>query len=93
MQGAPSVAEDRSALVCRTFVEIVSDYLEGALPAPERWRVEAHRRACPSCRRYLEQIRSVIGALRLLRDAASAGAAAPPHRRGGAERPRPRPPA
>ena len=41
----------RSAeLVCIEFVEIVTDYLDGALPVPERERFERHFDACPHCR-------------------------------------------
>jgi anti-sigma factor RsiW len=51
----------RSAeLVCIDFVEIVTDYLEGALPVPERERFERHFDACPHCARYLAQLRETI---------------------------------
>ena len=47
-------------LACREFVELVTDYLEGAL-APERQAIfEAHMRECEGCLRYLEQIRVTI---------------------------------
>ncbi|MBV9195699.1 MAG: zf-HC2 domain-containing protein, partial [Solirubrobacterales bacterium] len=32
----------RDLLRCREFVELVTDYLEGALPAAQRDRFEAH---------------------------------------------------
>ena len=51
----------RSAeLVCIEFVEIVTSYLEGALPVPERERFEHHFDACPHCARYLVQLRETI---------------------------------
>ena len=45
---------------CRELVELVTDYLEGALPPPERVRFEAHLALCDGCEHYLEQMRSTI---------------------------------
>ena len=47
-------------IVCRDFVELVTDYLEGALPPRARAAVEAHLAGCEGCTRYLEQIRTTI---------------------------------
>jgi anti-sigma factor RsiW len=47
-------------LACRELVELVTDYLEGALPEAERARFEAHIAACPGCTAYLEQMRTTI---------------------------------
>ncbi len=47
-------------LRCQAFVELVTDYLEDALPAAERARFEAHLSLCPGCRNYLEQMRETI---------------------------------
>lgn len=49
-------------LVCREVVELVTSYLEGALPPAERSRFEAHLAVCPHCTRYLEQMRQTIAA-------------------------------
>jgi anti-sigma factor RsiW len=43
---------------CREVVEIVTDYLEDALSAEERARMDAHLEACPPCVLYVEQIRT-----------------------------------
>ena len=43
---------------CREVVEIVTDYLDGALAPEERMRLEAHLAACDPCRIYVEQIRT-----------------------------------
>lgn len=48
------------ALSCREFVELVTDYLEGALPAEERGRFEGHLAECIPCQTYLEQMRTTI---------------------------------
>jgi anti-sigma factor RsiW len=45
---------------CHTLVELVTDYLEGALPEDERARLEAHLAQCDGCTRYLEQIRTTM---------------------------------
>lgn len=50
----------RKDLVCEQAVELVTDYLEGALSRRDRRRFEAHIRACPNCRAYLDQIRQTI---------------------------------
>ena len=49
-------------MVCVELVEVITDYLDGALPAPDRHRFEAHLAACGPCRRYVEQFRGVIAA-------------------------------
>lgn len=50
-------------LVCSEFVQLVSDYLEGALPDEERRRFEAHLAECDGCAGYLEDVALVIGSL------------------------------
>jgi anti-sigma factor RsiW len=50
----------RRDLECQQAVELVTDYLEGALSRRQRRRFEAHIRACPNCSAYLEQIQAVI---------------------------------
>ena len=50
----------RRAMACREAVELVTDYLDGALSTRDRTRFEAHLAGCPNCSRYLEQIRTTI---------------------------------
>ena len=45
-------------LVCRQMVELITDYLEGALPRSQRQRFEAHIAGCEHCGEYLAQVRS-----------------------------------
>ncbi len=52
----------RDELVCQQVVELVTEYLEGALPRSERKRFEYHLRHCPNCTNYLEQLRITIRA-------------------------------
>jgi anti-sigma factor RsiW len=47
-------------LVCQEVVELVTDYLEGALSAVDHRRFEAHLADCPHCTEYLAQIRETI---------------------------------
>ena len=47
-------------IVCIQFVEVVTDYLEGAMTRDERARFESHLAACDGCTRYLEQIRATV---------------------------------
>jgi anti-sigma factor RsiW len=58
----------RQDIVCREFVEEVTNYLEGKLTeAEERWTDE-HLAQCDHCRAYLAQMRSTISALKGLRE-------------------------
>jgi anti-sigma factor RsiW len=50
-------------LVCREFVELVTDYLEGTLPEGERVRFEAHLADCDGCDGYLDDMRRLVGSL------------------------------
>ena len=41
-------------------MELVTDYLEGAMPRDDVDRFEAHLAACPGCETYLEQVRATV---------------------------------
>lgn len=43
-------------LTCRELVELITDYLEGALSSTERDRFEAHLAECPGCVTYMDQV-------------------------------------
>jgi len=45
---------------CQELVEVVTDYLDGALSAPDRVRFEAHLADCDACRDYVDQFRETI---------------------------------
>jgi anti-sigma factor RsiW len=51
---------DLSPLTCQEVVELVTAYLEHALPAADRGRVEEHLARCEGCGRYLDQVRTTI---------------------------------
>jgi anti-sigma factor RsiW len=48
------------ALTCQELVELVTAYLEQALPANERARFEAHVTSCAGCAAYVDQMRETI---------------------------------
>ena len=54
-------------IVCQQWVEMVTDYLEGALPKALHGAAERHLAACPHCREYLDQMRRTIAVSRRLR--------------------------
>ena len=43
------------------MVELITDYLEGALSRSQRRRFESHLAGCEHCTEYLEQMRAAIG--------------------------------
>jgi anti-sigma factor RsiW len=51
-------------LSCQELVELVTDYVEGALPDDALARSEAHLAACAGCGAYLEQMWRTIALLR-----------------------------
>jgi anti-sigma factor RsiW len=54
------MTETLEQLSCQELVELVTDYLEGALLPAERDRFEEHIARCDGCRVYLEQMRRTI---------------------------------
>ena len=51
---------ERGDYRCQEFVEVVTDYLEGAMSAADRTRFDRHLAQCDGCDRYLAQIRRTI---------------------------------
>jgi anti-sigma factor RsiW len=47
-------------LSCQELVELVTSYIEGALPELDRARFEEHLTRCDGCTRYVEQMRATI---------------------------------
>jgi anti-sigma factor RsiW len=58
----------RNDLLCREMVELITDYLEGAMARSERRRFEAHLEKCENCTEYLRQMRATISASGRLRE-------------------------
>lgn len=53
----------RRDIVCRQAVELVTDYLEGALSWRDTRRFEAHLEACDGCEEFLREIQATVRVL------------------------------
>jgi anti-sigma factor RsiW len=49
------------ALMCRVLVELVTEYLEGALSPEDRARFDQHIAECADCTAHLDQMRRTLG--------------------------------
>ena len=49
-----------ASVTCHEVVELLSDYLDDALPEPDRVRVAEHLDGCDGCTMVLEQLRETI---------------------------------
>jgi len=47
---------------CQELVEVLTDYLDGALAERDRLRLEAHLEECDACTAYVEEFRMLIAA-------------------------------
>ena len=70
LDAAPSPPTVAADLSCQSLVELVTEYLESALPPEQRLACEAHVAGCPGCDAYLRQMRQTILALGRLVDEA-----------------------
>ena len=52
-----------SHLTCQEIVEIVTEYLEHALPPEQATLFEEHMNFCTDCAWYLEQMRTAVAAV------------------------------
>lgn len=59
-------------IICHQFVELVTEYLDEALPAGQVELVEEHLVMCDWCRDYLDQVETTTGVV------ADAAPSAPP---------------
>ena len=49
-------------MTCKELEGLTTDYLEEALPSPKRLDFEAHLKGCPTCQKYLGEMRALIEA-------------------------------
>ena len=56
------MAESHDHLSCQEVVELVTDYLDGALPAEQAALFEQHLNFCEGCVWYVDQIRKTVEA-------------------------------
>ena len=57
------MADEPADIACAEVVEIVTDYLEGALPESRAQTLERHLAGCSGCTEYVEQMRTLAGSL------------------------------
>jgi anti-sigma factor RsiW len=60
------MSADVEHVTCRELVEVLTDYLDGALEPAERADIERHIVFCRGCADYVEQMHTTIGLLGLL---------------------------
>ena len=55
-------------MTCKELVEVITDYLEGRMPADRRLLFEEHVAFCSWCQTYLDQMRETIRVTGTLRE-------------------------
>ena len=60
------MAETEQHITCQEVVELITDYLEAALPSDEASLFEQHLNFCDGCVQYVEQMRTTVAAVRRL---------------------------
>jgi anti-sigma factor RsiW len=62
------MAESSDHITCQEVVELVNDYLDGALPADRTALFEQHINFCDGCVWYVDQLRTTIDATGRIRE-------------------------
>jgi predicted anti-sigma-YlaC factor YlaD len=62
------MGESPDHMTCQEVVELVTDYLEGALPPDGVELLEQHLNFCEGCRWHLDQVRRTIAAVGLVHE-------------------------
>jgi anti-sigma factor RsiW len=62
------MAEPADHITCQEVVELVTDYLEGTLPAEKAELFEQHLNFCDGCDRYVNQMRTSVATVGRLRE-------------------------
>jgi anti-sigma factor RsiW len=57
------MSADVEHLTCKQLVDLLTDYLEGAVDAQQRADIERHIVFCRGCANYVEQMRGTIDLL------------------------------
>ena len=60
-------ADRDTEMACKELVEVVTEYLEGAMATEDRDRLEEHLAECDACVEYVDQMRHIAGDLGGLR--------------------------
>jgi anti-sigma factor RsiW len=67
-RSAGEIEAPADEVTCRQFVELVTEYFEGALEPDTLSQVEEHLVMCDWCVTYVEQMHATLASLRELRD-------------------------
>lgn len=59
----PYPGDPAHRVMCQHVVELLGEYLEGALEPALLADVDRHLEACPPCREFLDQLRTTVGLL------------------------------
>jgi anti-sigma factor RsiW len=62
------MAESHDHLSCQEVVELVTEYLDGALPSEEAALFEQHLNFCDGCVWYVDQIKTTVEAVGEVRE-------------------------
>jgi hypothetical protein len=62
------MSESAEHITCHEVVELVSDYLDRALPADETSLFEQHLNFCGGCVWYVDQLRITVATAGLIRE-------------------------
>jgi anti-sigma factor RsiW len=54
------MTEAAQHITCQEVVELITDYLEAALPSDEASLFEQHLNLCEGCVRYVAQVRTTV---------------------------------
>jgi anti-sigma factor RsiW len=60
----PDTTRRTLAISCADALELMTDYLEGALSEGDASRMRAHLAGCEACKVYLDQLRATIEIVR-----------------------------
>jgi predicted anti-sigma-YlaC factor YlaD len=63
------MADAHEHLSCQEVVELVTDYLEGAMSARDAALIEQHLNLCDGCARYVDQMRTTIATVGRIEEA------------------------
>lgn len=62
------MTESADHITCQEVVELVTDYLEGALPSDETELFEQHLNFCDGCEWYVDQMRITLDTVGRVRE-------------------------
>ena len=62
------MSETTAHISCQEVVELVTDYLEGALAAEDTALFEQHLNFCDGCAWYVDQMRTTVATLGRIRE-------------------------